>query len=73
MRRPVEPGASQLTRLGGRRARIGDTLVAAVGARKLEPGAAYSPADLAVELGVSPAAVYRVITAGWPESPGDVR
>jgi DNA-binding GntR family transcriptional regulator len=49
-----EPGSTaQVPRLGGRRARIADTLVAAVGARKLEPGAVYSAAALVRELGVS--------------------
>ena len=36
---------------------IGDTLVAAVGARKLEPGVRYKDADLAAQLGVSSKAV----------------
>jgi DNA-binding GntR family transcriptional regulator len=61
--RSEEPSArSQLPRLNSRRARIGDTLVAAVGARKLEPGAAYSAADLATELAVPARAVHEVMT-----------
>ena len=50
-------GIRGLPRLGGRRALIADTLVAAVGARTLEPGAVYPGADLAVQLGVSAEAV----------------
>jgi DNA-binding GntR family transcriptional regulator len=61
--RPREPvGLGGLPRLGSRRARIGDTLVAAVGARKLEPGAAYSAAELADQLGASAEAVQEVMT-----------
>ena len=62
MSHPEEPsGRVQLPRLNSRRARIGDTLVAAVGARKLEPGAAYSAADLACALAVPPQAVHEVM------------
>jgi DNA-binding GntR family transcriptional regulator len=75
MRRPDKPGAGRLPRLGGRCARIGDTLVAAVGARRLEPGAAYSAVDLAAELGVSAEAVHEVMidlaAEGLVESIGD--
>jgi DNA-binding GntR family transcriptional regulator len=52
---------TQLPRLGNRRARIGDTLVAAVGANRLEPGTVYSAADLASQLGVSTEAVYEAM------------
>jgi hypothetical protein len=60
--RPEEPsGRGQLPRLNSRRARIGDTLVAAVGVRRLEPGGAYSAADLASELAVPAQAVHEVM------------
>jgi len=60
--RPEEPSArGQPPRLNSRRARIGDTLVAAVGARKLEPGAAYSAADLACALAVPAQTVREVM------------
>jgi DNA-binding GntR family transcriptional regulator len=54
-------GLRELPRLGRRRALIADTLVAAVGARKLEPSAAYSAAALASQLGVSAEAVQEVM------------
>jgi DNA-binding GntR family transcriptional regulator len=63
MSRPDVSGRGRLPRLGSQRARIGDTLVAAVGARKLEPDAAYSAADLARELGASAEAVHEVMIA----------
>jgi DNA-binding GntR family transcriptional regulator len=57
-----EPGSTaHVPTLGGRRARIADTLVAAVGARKLEPGAVYSAAALVQELGVSAEAFHEVM------------
>jgi len=60
--RPSESaGLRELPRLGSRRALIADTLVAAVGARKLEPSAAYSAAALASQLGVSGEAVQEVM------------
>lgn len=61
MGRREEPGGGQLPGLGGRRARIGDRLVAAAGAGKLEPGMTYSVADLANQLAVSAEAVYRAM------------
>ena len=50
----------ELPRLS-RRARLGDTLVAALGAKTLEPGAAYSPAALADQLGVPPESVHETM------------
>jgi DNA-binding GntR family transcriptional regulator len=59
---PQEPaGPGELPRLGSRRACIGDTLVAAVGAGKLEPGTAYSAVTLARQLGVSVGAVHEAM------------
>lgn len=61
MGRREEPGGGQLPGLGSRRARIGDMLVAAVGAGKLEPGMTYSAMDLASQLGVSAEAVNQAV------------
>jgi DNA-binding GntR family transcriptional regulator len=62
MSRPHDPvDLGELPRLEGRRVRIGDALVAAVGAGRLKPGAAYSAAALASQLGVSAEAVYGVM------------
>jgi DNA-binding GntR family transcriptional regulator len=59
---PYEPaGPGELPRLTSRRARISDVLMAAVGARKLEPGASYSAADLAGQLGVPAEAVQEAV------------
>jgi DNA-binding GntR family transcriptional regulator len=62
MTRPHQPsGLGGLPRLSGRRERIGDTLMAAIGARTLAAGTVYSAAHLAGQLGVPDQAVYQAM------------